>query len=80
MFAGSQEQGEIRMGKFLKIATLSDADKAKIRRVEEETGTHIMAFEPALKVADLDDENLQKIRVLEGQIGATLLVFESASS
>jgi len=66
------------MDDFLKVASLSDEDVARIRVLEKVTGTHIMAFEPGLKVASLSDEDLQRVKELESQLDATLLVFESA--
>ena len=64
------------MAQFLKVATLSKEDVAEIRKLEKETGTHIMAYEPGLKAAELNQQDLQKVRALESRIGATLLVFE----
>jgi hypothetical protein len=65
------------MDDFLKIASLSDEDVARVRSLEKDTGTHIMAFEPGLKVASLSEENLKRIQELEADLGATLLVFEA---
>ena len=65
------------MDDFLKIASLSDEDAAKLRVLESATGTHIMAFEPGLKIASLSDENVQQLMELETQLNVTLLVFES---
>jgi hypothetical protein len=65
------------MDDFLKVASLSDGDIAKIRQLEKATGTHIMAFEPGLKVAVLSEDNLKSVQELESELGATLLVFES---
>jgi hypothetical protein len=65
------------MDKFLKIAVLSDEDVAKIRELEESTGTHIMAFEPGLEIASLSAEDLLRIQELEGELNTTLLVFVS---
>jgi hypothetical protein len=65
------------MDDFLKVASLSDEDVARLRAMEKATGTHIMAFEPGLKIASLSDENVERIRELEAQLDATLLVFES---
>ena len=65
------------MEEFLKIATLSESDVAKIRELEKETGTHIMAFKPGLSIAKLDEDDLLKVKALETKLGATLLVFKS---
>lgn len=66
------------MNDFLKVATLSDEDVARLRVLEEATGTHIMAFEPGLKIAPLSEENLQRLQELEADLNVTLLVFEPA--
>ena len=65
------------MNDFLKVASLSDEDVAKLRLLEKATGTHIMAFEPGLKIASLSDENLKRLEELEAELNSTLLVFES---
>jgi len=65
------------MDNFLKVASLSDEEVAKLQMLEKDTGTHIMAFEPGLKVAALSEKNLKRIQELEAELGATLLVFES---
>ncbi len=65
------------MDKFLKVATLTDDDVAKIQELEAATGTHIMAFEPGLKIASLSDEELKRVREMEAKLNATLLVFDA---
>lgn len=65
------------MDKFLKVATLSESDVAKIRELESSTGTHIMAFEPGPKLASLSADDLQRVKELEAECNATLLVFMS---
>ena len=65
------------MDDFLKVASLSDEDVARIRVLEKTTGTHIMAFEPGLKIASLSDDNVQQLMELETQHNVTLLDFES---
>lgn len=65
------------MDQFLKVATLSESDVAKIRELESSTGTHIMAFEPGPKLAALSGEDLKRVKELEVQCGATLLVFDA---
>ncbi len=65
------------MDEFLKVASLSDEDIAKLRLLEEKTGKHIMAFEPGLKIASLSEDDLERLKNLEAQLNVTLLVFES---
>lgn len=60
----------------LKIATLSKEDVSKIRTLEQETGFHIMAFEPGYKFAAPDAEQLTKVKKLEEELGVTLLAYE----
>jgi hypothetical protein len=67
----------VKMARFLKVATLSAADVAKIRDLEEITDTHVMAFEPGFRIASLSQADLQKVRELEEQLGVTLLAFEA---
>ena len=62
----------------LKIAELSQEKISKIRALEENTGFHIMAFEPGIKLARPTADQLAQIRELEAELNVTLLAYDSA--
>ena len=66
------------MTQFLKIANLEEESVARIRALEEELGSHIMAFAPGPDVASLPADQLERIKALEEELGVTLLVYESS--
>ena len=61
----------------LKIAELSDDSVSKIKALEEETGFHIMAFEPEVELAMPTADQLAKIRELEEELNVTLLAYDT---
>ena len=65
------------MGTHLKIASLSKNSVAKIRVLEEETGFHIMAFEPEVKLAIPNSDQLAKIKQLEKELKVTLIAYDA---
>lgn len=63
------------MNSHLKIAELTDEDVTKITALENETGFHIMAFEPEVKLASPTGDQLSKIKELEEKLNVTLLAY-----
>jgi len=65
------------MGTHLKIAALSEDSVLKIKTLEDETGFHIMAFEPEVKLATPTADQLAKIKLLEKELKVTLLAYDA---
>jgi hypothetical protein len=65
------------MDTHLKIAALSKDSVSKIRALEDETGFHIMAFEPEVKLATPTADQLAKIKLLEKELKVTLLAYDA---
>ena len=64
------------MSSFLRIADLSPDSISKIKKIEEETGFQIMAYEPEVILAIPTEDQLAKIKELEKELKVTLLAFE----
>jgi len=69
--------GGFALGQHLKIAELDHDNVNKIRALEEHTGFHIMAFEPAVKQSAPTEEQLNHIKSLEKELNVTLLAYEA---
>ena len=65
------------MATHLKIAALSEESVLKIKNLEDETGFHIMAFEPEVKLATPTADQLSKIKQLENELKVTLLAYDA---
>ncbi len=61
----------------LKIATLDETTLDKVRLMEEELGSCIVALEPYLPAANLTEEQLQRLRALEKELGVVLLAYKA---
>ena len=64
------------MNEHLRIARLDPEAVDRIQALEEELGTHIMAYEPAVKIAHLTPEQLARLRAVEQALGVTLLAYD----
>ena len=64
------------MDKELKMATLTRAQVERVRQLEAEIGTWIVAVEPEIKIAKLDEEQLAKLQAAEQELGVVLLAYE----
>ena len=64
------------MSAQLQIASLDEAAVSKIRALEGETDTVIMAFEPGKQPAALNEQQIGNLRDLEQELSVTLLAFE----
>ena len=60
----------------LQIAQLDNDSLEKLKTLEEEFGTTILALEPKYPVADLSSEQLSKLQQLEGELGVVLLAYQ----
>ena len=59
----------------IRIANLDPATLEKIKLMEEELGSCIIALEPYHSPAQLTAEQLQKLRALEIELGVVLLAY-----
>ena len=64
------------MQKELKMAMLNRAQVERVRQLEAEIGTWIVAVEPDIKIAELSDEQLAKVKAAEEELGVILLAYE----
>jgi hypothetical protein len=60
----------------MKIAQLDDGSLAKLRVLEEEMGTLILALEPHHPLAMLDEEQVKRLQELEQELGVVLLAYK----
>lgn len=59
----------------LQIAHLDNDSLEKLKTLEEEFGTTILALEPKYPAADLTAEQLRKLQQLESELGVVLLAY-----
>ena len=64
------------MEQQFKIASLDEAQVAKVRDLEQALGKHMMAYERGLAFASLSDAALDKVQALEKELGVVLLVYD----
>ena len=60
----------------MKIAKLDDASLEKLRALEEEFGTCILALEPQYPLAELGPKQLERLQALEKDLGIVLLAYQ----
>jgi DNA-binding transcriptional LysR family regulator len=60
----------------MKIAQLDDSSLAKLRVLEEEMGTLILALEPHHPLAKLDEEQVKRLQDLEQELGVVLVAYK----
>lgn len=61
----------------VKIAQLSTDALAKLKTLETELGTAIVALEPQAPFATLNQEQTQKLADLEKELGVVLLAYKT---
>ena len=59
----------------IRIAKLNEPTLEKIRVMEEELGTTIVALEPYLPAAPLTADQVQRLEALEQELGVILLAY-----
>jgi len=59
-----------------KIAHLDEAGMDKLRVLEEEFGTCILALEPQHPLAALPPEQVRRLQALEKELGVVLLAYQ----
>ena len=60
------------------IAQLDEADVAKVRALEEDLGTYVVALAPKYPLAELSDDQLRRLQEVEKDVGAVLLAYGKA--
>ena len=64
------------MAQRVKIAKLTEAQLDKVRSLETELGTWVVAVEPQFQLADLTAVQLEKLQKAESELGVILLAYE----
>lgn len=59
----------------MKIADLEPARLAKVRELEEELGTYVVALEPEFRLAALTPAQLERLQAAEKELGVVLLAY-----
>ena len=62
----------------MKIAELDQVRLDKVRALEQELGTYVVALEPAVPLAKLTDEQLKRLQAVEAELGVVLLAYQKA--
>jgi len=65
------------MASRVKIAELDEGQLGKLRSLEKELGTWVVALEKDFQLAELSDEQLEKIRAMERELGVVLLAYDA---
>jgi predicted xylose isomerase-like sugar epimerase len=60
----------------LKFADLDEKNVARVKSLEEETGTIILALQAVHPFANLSDEALERIKELEKEFGVVILAYQ----
>ncbi len=63
----------------MRVADLDEAKLARLRAMEDEIGTCIVALEPPSTFAELEPPKLQRLQELERELGLVLLAYRPAS-
>jgi hypothetical protein len=71
-------EGRDRMAQRVKIAKLTEAQLGKVRDLEADLGTWVVAVEPAFRLAELSEEQLEKLQAAEQELGVILLAYETS--
>ena len=59
----------------MKVAELDPARLAKVRKLEEELGTYVVALEPEFQLAELNSGQLERLATAEKELGVVLLAY-----
>ncbi len=60
----------------MKIAKLDDSSLAKLKVMEKEMGTLILALEPHHPLAKLGEAQVKRLQELEKELGVVLLAYQ----
>jgi len=61
------------------IARLDESKMQRVRQLEEELGTPILAVEQICRWTDLDEERLRRLQEAEEELGLVLLAYQVES-
>jgi|LSQX01.1.fsa_nt_gb hypothetical protein len=61
-------------------ARLEEARLSRLRRLEQEMGTCLVALEPRAELADLSQEQMQQLQAGEQELGVVLLAYACPSA
>ena len=61
----------------LRIAQLDEAGVAKVKALEGELATWVVALEPQVKLADLSEVQLKKLQAVEEELGVVLIGYKA---
>ena len=64
----------------MKIANLDEASLTRIKLMEEQMGTLILALEPHHPLAKLDEAQIKRLQELEQELGVVLLAYQPQQS
>ena len=64
------------MSERVKIAELTETQLEKVRALEGELGTWVVAVEPEFKLAELTEVQLEKLQAAEEALGVILLAYK----
>ncbi len=64
------------MAQRVKFAKLTASQLEKVRSLEAELGTWVVAVEPEFQLASLSEEQLEKLQAAENELGVILLAYE----
>jgi len=64
------------MTQRVKIASLTKAQLEKVRALEEDMGTWVVALEPEFRLVELSEEQVKRLQSVEKELGLVLLAYE----
>ena len=64
-------------GPRIRYARLDEERLGKVRELEGELGTCLVALEMEYRLAELSEEQLQRLQAAEKELGIVLLAYES---
>jgi hypothetical protein len=66
------------MTQRVEIAKLTEAQLDKVRELEADLGTWVVAMKPKFRLAELKEKQLEKLRAVEKELGVVLLAYEAS--
>jgi len=63
------------MTRHVNFANLNEEQLRKVRELEEEMGTCVLAYSKPIVPAQLTDEQLAELRALEAELGVCLVAY-----
>jgi hypothetical protein len=62
----------------MRIANLTAEQLEKVKELETDLGTWVVAVEPEIRLADLTEAQVKKLQAVEKELGVILLAYEAA--